>query len=423
MTHLPTTGTFLAISTEARSRVFLLTATGSENRLALEQVTTIAGAPERVKALVAQLNAAVATADRTHVERLLAQLPEAVALACTKALDRCVSSQSGHVEPPEARLDVIQERSHLTTDDLAEYMRAAITLGFQVVITNARDDDLVFKTRLYSDEIELDYSSDPQWLRAPAGMRLIERLNPTERDLDDAFADARWEVFKSRAYWVWVRDQDGRGGAGAEIVMEHFDQPLDPSAHYLDFRHEDDAGVERGPLTPRNRFQLYAALYSITSDLAALLSGEPGHDSYVKRQLPDAVQGERREWWQRLHAASVRLFEAARTGNLDDLRARTIAEEALITLATRQEYVAWADEVAKDDLAMYWVFDRLPREEGDGQNQHIPPWLIWDADIGVFYTPALYGLNSFRELLRSMQARRDFSPDRWHDQQPIEESD
>lgn len=64
----------------------------------------------------------------------------------------------------------------------------------------------------------------------------------------------------------------------------------------------------------------------------------------MKEYMPLMVQSQPRVWWREMCRSAQRLCTAARLGRWDELVPRTPAEEALISLTTRVEYVEAARE-------------------------------------------------------------------------------
>lgn len=417
MTSIPVnTPLFLALSTERRSRIYLLTAAEGSPPAALEQVTTLADSATDAAALVQHLNSSVSSGDQSSVEHYLTDLPEAVALACRRALERAASSVGLPAVPSD--LPVVREFFATSPDEIVEHLQSGITLGLQFLVTNGSlPDDVRLKATLFGDELEVPYTPSPQWLPAPNGAPLLDRTYPSEDDLLDVFRDPVWETFVSRAYWLWVQEEDDPDSASATIVVEHFDQLIDDSKVFLRFAAEDDSDTEgRGPLSPRNRFELYITLLAMTTDLDTLLSdwGEDV-DSVVRDDMPLTVLAQPREWWVPMRDAADRLFAAARTGALHDLEPRTVGEEVLIALATRTSYVEWGRDTA-DLMGVTAKFNSLPTDpEWDGKYEEILPHLVGDVDVEMLWDRRLDGIEDPEDPTNAFLLMGDFRPAAWHD--------
>jgi hypothetical protein len=120
---------------------------------------------------------------------------------------------------------------------------------------------------------------------------------------------------------------------------------------------------------------LYMSLYRIREDLDLLLGDWEGGDSTVREDMPAIVRTQPHAWWEQTYNSADRLFEAARSGAIDDLVPRTPAEEALLALAARDDYVGWAKDTARD-LGTQVIYDRLPEDaEWDGEYGEMLPSL------------------------------------------------
>lgn len=409
-----TSPVFLAVPGQARSRVFLLAAEESGPGVALEQVATVAGPSSRCELLVERLNDALWGADRLDVEEALAGLPDAVAVACRQALDRAAVAKE---EGSDGERQVVKKYFAGSADQMADEMRCAITLGLQFLVTNEDQDGTIeINAALYAEDVEVPYSSAPHWLPAPEGAALLERIYPREDQLESVLSDPRWETFESRAYWLWVQDEVEPDSADAQVVVEHFDRVINQSDTLAEFVVEDDGDPEtRGPLTPRNRYDLYVALAAIMFDLDLLLQDWDGVESIVRGDVPLTARNQPREWWAKMQDSACRLAEAARTGALDDLEPRTVAEEVLISLATRPDYVEWGLETAPT-ASTTWASYMLPRDDvWDGQHREILPHLVGDGDVEMLWNRGLDGIDDPSDPTNLFLRIGDYRAKSWHE--------
>ncbi|OJV60321.1 MAG: hypothetical protein BGO38_01285 [Cellulomonas sp. 73-145] len=301
--------------------------------------------------------------------------------------------------------------------DLAEEFRSAITLGLMLVVTNqASDGEVEFRSALYDQDVEVPYSPAPQWLPVPDGMALVDRSYPTEEELSAAFADPRWTTLHSRAFWVWVQEEGHPDSASVEIVVEHFDRALDVREAFRQFQVDDDGDPEsRGPLTVRNRFDLYCTLLAMTADLDTLVSDwKHSPDSVVRDDMPLVVHDQPRKWWAEVAASTDRLLEASRTGSLVELEPRSVAEEVLLALATRTSYVAWGHDTA-ELVGVYPPVETLPRDvEWDGRHEEILPHLVGDVDVEMLWDRRLDGIGDPSDTVNVILRIGDLRPAAWH---------
>jgi len=425
--HFPNTAPeFLAISTPARSRIFLLDdSVDRASPAALTPVATVPGATNAVE-LVSELNRAVATGNRDAVNTILQGLPNAVAQAIEKALDSCPDAETLALGFDDQPMKVLGESSFRTNvEELALQANSAMNLGLQYLIRNSVDSDgeLEFSTQLLSDEAEVMAGHDWSWWPAPAHT-LRERLKPNPRTLAAALADPRWETNVGRAYWLWVEEIDGPeeisdSTATAEWVVEFFDQPLGPDTNFRIFHIRD--AIDDGYLTARNRFLLWRSLWNISVDLDGALSedldtagpGVEGMESMVRDDMPGITHRQPRVWWEKLRDSADRLCEAARVGDLSQLQPRTVGEEALIALAVRDDYIGWARD--SFEMADYQdVFDSLHTSEDDGDWGEILPALTGDTDVEMLWQPHLDGIDDPANELNRGLGIGDYRPAAWH---------
>jgi len=417
---------FLTISTPARSRIFLFDAGvdhGSPD--ALTSVATVPGSTDAGE-LVNELNRAAATGNRASVDEILLGLPGAVSQAITKALDSCPDASTLAMGFDDQPMTVLRESYFRPgSDDLVREATSAMNLGLQYLIQNSIGDEgaLEFTAQLLSDEAQVPSGHDLSWWPATE-LTMSERLQPDPRELAAVLADERWETKVGRAYWLWVEDPDSPDDdsgttATAEWVVEFFEEPLSPDTNFQIFRVRGDH--EDGYLSARNRFFLWRSLWNISVDLDGALSDDygtvdttvEGMESMVLDDMPGIVRGQPRVWWERLRDAADRLCEAARTGELSDIRPRTVGEEALIALAVRDDYIEWAQDSLESDEYQQ-VFDSLPTSSHDGEWGEILPALTGDIDVEMLWQPHLDGIDNPTNAINIGLGMEDYRAASWH---------
>lgn len=389
----------------------------------LTQVATIAGPAVIAEELVTELNRAAWTGNRVRLDGLLATQPQPVAQACEQALESCPDPASIALGLDEQPMTVL--RKSYFSDDVAELViqaKAAMDLGLQVVIENTvnEEGDLDFKATLLSGEQQVPPGGVSGWWAPPQSQNLLERSHPHPQNLTSALSDSRWETRLGRAYWLWIEDDDARDEvvtATATWVVEFFEGPLSPDTNFRIFVEEDGLDdASRGYLTVRNRFLLWLSLWNIAADLDGMLSMKTVSmemDSMVRDDLPNSVGEQPRPWWEAMRESADRLCEAARQGAVSDLEPRTVAEEALIALATRSDYVEWAMEGLEMDDRQH-IFDSLPRSPEDGEWEEILPELTGDTDIEMLWQHSLDGIADPNDPTNKHLGMGDYRPVSWH---------
>lgn len=410
--------TFTAIATPARSRIYLIADDTQNGEAKLAQVATITGPAAVAEELVDELNRAAWTGDRVRLVQILAAQPPPVVQACEQALESCPEPASLALGSDGKPMTLLRES--FFSDDVTELVmqaNAAVDLGLQFVIENSIDEDggLDFTAKLLSGDQQVAPQDMSGWWAPPQSHPLLERFHPHPQDLIAAFSDSRWETHVGRAYWMWIED-DNRGGvssATATWVVEFFDLRLSPDTNFRVFLEEDGLDEEsRGYLTVRNRFLLWLSLWNIAVDLDGMLSMEI--DSMVRDDLPRSVGEQPRAWWEAMRESADRLCDAARRGAVSDLEPRTVAEEALIALATRSDYVEWAiDGLDMDDRRQ--VFDSLPHSPEDGEWGEILPDLTGDTDIEMLWQHSLDGIANPDDPTNKYLGMGDYRPESWHE--------
>jgi hypothetical protein len=414
---------FLALSTPARSRIFLLDEGVYRNApTALTSVATVSG-PADVGELIRTLNHAAATGDRAPLSATLEGLPDAVVQAIDRALDSCPDPSSLVLDIEGRPMTVLRESYHRSnSDELVLQANSAMNLGLQYLIRNSIDEEgsIEFAARLLSDEAQVRSTHDWTWWAAE-GLTLSERLKPHPRELANALADPRWETNVGRAYWLWIEDSHfaddaPETSATAQWVVEFYEQPLDPDTNFRIFQEADEVN---GYLTERNRFLLWRSLWNIAVDLDGALSDADAADdvqfleSVVRDDMPSITHGQPRAWWELLRDAADRLCEAARIGDITALRPRTVGEEALIALAVRSDYIGWARD--SFEMADYQqIFDSLPTSTDDGDWGEILPALTGDIDVEMLWQPHLDGIDDPANDINMGLGIGDYRPAAWH---------
>ena len=411
-------GTFISVAAPARSRLFLIgrdSAHGASETLT--QVATISGPAERAQQLAAELNRAAWTGDRLRLAEIFTDLPDPVVQACERALDGCPDPTSLALGSDGKPMAVLRE-SIFANDpiDLAREANAAMDLSLQFIVENSLDEDgrIEFTAKLLSDEGQVAPGKLSDWWSSPPS-QLSERILPDPVDLVKAFSDSRWATNVARAHWLWVEDEgemrDDITSATATWVVEFFDELLSPETNFRVFLQDDGLDEEsRGYLTPRNRFLLWLSLWNIASDLDGNLAMEM--ESIVKDDMPTSVREQPRTWWSEMRASANRLCEAARLGEVSALEPRTVAEEALISLATRRSYIEWANDSL--EMSNYQeIFDSLPRSPDDEDWEEVLPDLTGDADVEMVWDH-LEGIGDPDDQTNKVLGIGDYRPSAWH---------
>lgn len=197
-------------------------------------------------------------------------------------------------------------------------------------------------------------------------------------------------------------------------MVESFDQPLSPDLEYRVFVADDGFDDEyRGFLTVRTRMLLWLSLRNIAGDLEMLVADWDDWESQVRDDMPAIVRDQPREWWAQMSRSADRLCDAARRGAIDELEPRKPAEEALISLATRTDYVDWArDTVA--DYGLRPVSDKLPATEDDEVWEEILGQLTGDTDIEMLWSSQLAHQADPTAVMNQFLGMGDYRPQAWH---------
>lgn len=415
---------FAPISTPSRTRIFLV---GNENSVAttprMAQVLTLNDSPEAGQRLVGALNTAAWTGDRSDLDGLLQELPGPIRQACDEALGTCPAPSRLALGFDDIPMTIISEATFSEDGtDLARYLRAAMDLGLQVLVENSIDERgyIRFDVTLLSGDREVEPGDVGSWWPTAGGVEVSDRLHPSPANLDDALKDERWTTQEARAYWLWVIERDEHDddpdsySATAEWVVEFLNVPLDVLNNYRVFVEEGDpADEDAGVFTIRTRFLLWNSLCDICADLDSLTMEWPKWESTVKEDMPLMVQAQPREWWREMFKSAERLCSAARLGRWDDLVPRTPAEEALISLATRAEYI----EVARDYIDVLdrsEQYESLPVSEDDEIWGEILGALTGDVDIEMVWSAKSFAQTDPNNEVNRYLGMGDYRPEAWH---------
>lgn len=126
------------------------------------------------------------------------------------------------------------------------------------------------------------------------------------------------------------------------------------------------------------------------------------------------VQDQPHEWWVKMLDSAERLCEAARQAKLGELVPRTPAEEALIYLASTEEYVEWA----RDNLEMSTYqeqFDELAHCENDDRWEEVLGHLTGDIDIAMMWDTDFAQIVDPSTPGGERRWLGDYRPQAWHD--------
>ncbi|WP_283569737.1 hypothetical protein [Rhodococcus qingshengii] len=175
----------------------------------------------------------------------------------------------------------------------------------------------------------------------------------------------------------------------------------------------DPVGEDAGVFTIRTRFLLWISLCDMCADLESLTSDWPEWESTVKKDMPMMVQSQPCEWWREMFKSAERLCSAARLGRWNELVPRTPAEEALISLATRTEYV----EAARDSIDMMGLAgqdESLPASEEDEIWDEILGALTGDVDIEIVWSAESFHRTDPDDDVNRYLGMGDYRPEAWH---------
>ena len=415
---------FVPLSTSTRTRVYLIS---HERSLAapphMTQVLTLNGNPEAADQVIAALNAAAWTGDRRDLDVVLEGLPAPIAQACEQALEKCPDPSALALGLNDIPLTVVSEASFGEySSDLALHLESAMNLSLQVLVKNSIDENgfVSFDVTVLSGDREVEPGDIGSWWETEESAEVTARLHPSPVDLADAFRDDRWQTCEARAYWLWIIERDESDddpdsySATAEWVVEFLDVELCPLANFRIFVKNDDPEVEdAGVLTVRTRFLLWNALSDISVDLDSLTNDWSEWESSVKEDMPLMVQSQPREWWREMSRSAERLCTAARVGRWDELVPRTPAEEALISLATRTEYVEAARERI-NTTGLAGQYESLPDSGEDEIWDEILGALTGDGDIEIVWSAESFDRTDPDDEVNRYLGMGDYRPEAWH---------
>ncbi|PXW30389.1 UNVERIFIED_CONTAM: hypothetical protein DES50_108199 [Williamsia faeni] len=415
---------FVPISTPSRTRIYLVSQEASVATVPrMSQVLTLNDSPEAAKRLTEALNTAAWTGDRSDLDRLLQALPGPIRQACDEALSNSPDPSQLALGFDDVPMTILSEMTFGEGGtDLAIYLRAAMDLGLQVLVENSIDERgyVRFDVTLLSGDREVEPGDVDSWWPTAGGVEVADRLHPNPADLDDALKDDRWATQEARAYWLWVIERNEHDddpdsySATAEWVVEFLDLPLDVPNNYQIFVEEGDPDDRDASFfTIRTRYLLWNSLCDICADLDSLTMEWPEWDSTVKEDMPLMVQAQPHEWWREMFKSAERLCSAARLGRWDDLVPRTPAEEALISLATRPEYI----EAARDYIDMLdrsEQYGSLPVSEDDEVWGEILGELTGDVDIEMVWSAKSFAQTDPNDEVNRRLGMGDYRPEAWH---------
>lgn len=406
---------FAAAPSAGRGRVFLVSRPLAAAPTAV-QVATVPAEVD-VQKLVRALNQTAWTGDRIGLLPLLAAVPHDAAQSLRDALESLPDASHVLLTYDESPVRVINEFwTSLGAPDVTEAADAAVTLGLQLLLTNSLGEDLDVEIHgaLLSSDREAMRPDDSAWWPLPEGTSVSERVVATTNHTA-LFEDPRWATNNARAFWAWI--DEGDDTAAATWIFEFLDTPLDADRNFRVFVADHNAGADDdGALTPRNRFVLWRALSAIAADLDGALATDPWDPDMCITfgDMPRITHGQPIEWWARMSTAASELEEAARKGDVARLVPRTVAEEALIALAMRQDWVDVALGTIEDG-GFQGAYDSLPRGEMDGDFAEVLPDLTGDTDVEMLWMPSIDGIEDPGIPANDFLGMGDYRPAAWHD--------
>jgi hypothetical protein len=408
---------FVPVSSPGKTRVYLV---GHEPHLVrlptLTQVATVTGPPELGRQLVAALNSAAWSGQTTDLDRLLDKLPDAVGQGCRAALKQCPPPASLALSTDDVPMVMLREVWFDSgSEDLANAARAAMELGLQFIFDNELDEEgrVWVRGRLLSDEREAETDDVDRWWPAPEDAQVVHRIYPNPAELDAALQDPRWHTRRARGFWLWMKDSSDADTRVAEWVIEFLDADLDPERNFDVFVRADENNDDLGFLTERTRFLLWMALRFIAGDLDSFTCDWPEWESAVRDDMPSFLRDQPQAWWRSMYRSADRLCEAARRGDRAGLVPRTPAEEALIYLASRTDYVEAAGDLMRD-LELSDDFAALPKHEYDEVWDEILGELTGDVDIEALWAPGGELRADPADELNKILGMGDYRPEAWH---------
>ncbi|SHX65670.1 Uncharacterised protein [Mycobacteroides abscessus subsp. abscessus] len=433
---------FYVQSTSGKARLFI-GEFGSRSRTLTPLTTVNVGSNLEVDRLVAALESAAWYGDRGPWDALARLLPEAVVLACNQALTTMPPPTSLAIGSDGWPMTVLSSRIRLSPggEDLQRLAAAAYDTSAQVLIDNYLDDlgDGIFcRVRLLSGEAEIiEGSAESAWPRR--GESAVERQVFGPDELSEVLNDPRWLTNHARAHWVWVADrEEGQEDYTSEAVwvVEYFDEavPDDPvPAEPEEWQRYVVGEWNPWPMTPRTRFVLWQSLIGVEVMLDTGLEGwaenevRPEDDDFME-DFPELVRMQPRSWWLELHRACMRLVDAMRTG--ESWNPRTPAEEALIYIASRTDWIDYAQQIIDDHGVLRRQFRVLPQgaqsdtndeeygDEAGGAPDHdweeVPAALAGDVDIALLWTSKMDGIENPDDQTNALMGMGDYRAQSWH---------
>lgn len=436
---------FYVQSTPGKARLFV-GEFGSRSRSLAPLTTVNVSGDGDVDRLVAALESAAWHGDRKPWDALARMLPEAVVLACDQVLAAM---------PPPAALAIGSDGWPLTVltsqfmlspagEDLQRQAVAAFEASLQVLIDNYLDDDrygVCCRLRLLSGDAEITKGTvESVW---PGGDRAVERRTFGLDELGEVLDDPRWLTNYARAHWVWLAEkEEGQEDYTSEAVwvVEYFEDavPDDPvSAEPEQWQRFVVGDWNPWPMTQRTRFVLWQSLISVEVMLETGLADwaknqvRPEDDDFMD-DFPELVRMQPRSWWLELHRACTRLVEAMRTG--ESWNPRTPAEEALIYVASRADWIDHAQQMIDERGVLRRQFRALPQgaqsditdeeygdEAGDSPDfdwEEVPAALAGDEDIALLWTSKMKGIENPDDQTNALMGMGDYRAQAWH--QPLD---
>lgn len=433
---------FYVQSTPGKARVFI-GEFGSRSKSLTPLTTVSAGSEPQVDRLVAALERAAWHGDHGPWDALSQVLPEAVVLACNQALAAIPPPTSLAIGSDGWPMTVLSSQFMLSPggEDLQRYASAAYETNLQVLIDNYVDErryGVCCRLRLLSSDAEITKgTAESVW---PAGDCAVERQMFGLDELSEVLNDPRWSTNHARAHWFWVADrEEGQQDYTAEAVwvVEYFDEavPDDPvPAEPEEWQRFVVGDWNPWPMTQRTRFVLWQSLISIEVMLETGLEGwaenevRPEDDDFME-DFPELVRAQPRSWWLELYRACSRLVEAMRTG--ESWNPRTPAEEALIYIASRTDWIDYAQQIIDDHGVLRRQFrallegaqsdtgdDEAYDDEADGLPDYdweeVPAALAGDEDIALLWTSKMKGIENPANDTNTYMGMGDYRAQSWH---------
>lgn len=438
--------TFFVQRTPTKARVFV--GQLDFNSAEITPVTTVNVTSEaEADRLIAALKTAAWTGDREQWRRIVAELPEAVVLACEQALASMSPHESLMLGSDGVPMTVLRTSfvGMPNDGDLLPMLSGASESSLQILVDNYRGDgdDVHCRARLLSGETEITQEQISGLWPSGDGALPIERCLFGDSELEAVLADERWLTQRARIYWVWLADstpeEHESGSYGAELnwVVEYFDQavPEDPEPDVLEEYEQFVMGDwNPWPLTARTRFVLWNSLTHLLAMLETGLAlweeaaAAPNDDDFMQ-DYPKITWSQSRAWWVSLAKACERLVDAMRTGEY--WNPRTPAEEALIYVACQEGWIDAAREMIDMTSSLRRQFAALPEgaepdfddldadDDIDGgldfEWGEVPGALAGDEDIALLWVDSMDGIEDPDDPANTVAGIGDYRVSSWHE--------